>query len=70
MGVTLIVDQGEIIAVDRNEEGITYAEITVPPPVSASPKERDAQERRFLDWREHEMKQRYEKTMRKVRRAD
>ena len=70
VGVTLIVDQGEIIAVDRNEEGITYAEITVPPPVSASPKERDAQERRFLDWREHEMKQRYEKTMRKVRRAD
>ena len=66
VGVTLIVDEDEIIAVDREEEGITYAEITVPPPVNASPEERDAQERRFLEWREKEMKKRYEKTMRRV----
>jgi predicted amidohydrolase len=66
VGVTLIVDEGEIIAVDRKEEGITYAEITVPPPISVSPEERDAQERRFLEWREGEMKKRYQKTMRKV----
>ena len=66
VGVTLIVDQGEIIAVDRREEGITYAEITIPPPVQASPEERDAQEQRFLEWREQEMKKRYQKTMKKV----
>ncbi len=66
VGVTLIVDDDEIIAVDREEEGITYAEITMPPPAQASPEERDAQEQRFLEWREQEMKKRYQKTMKKV----
>lgn len=65
VGVTLVVDEGEIIAVDREEEGITYADITVPPPIAASPEKRDAQERRFLEWREEEMKKRYQKTMRR-----
>lgn len=65
VGVTLVVDEGEIIAVDREEEGITYADITVPPPIAASPEKRDAQERRFLEWREEEMEKRYQKTMRR-----
>lgn len=66
VGVTLIVDEDDIVAVNRKEEGISYAEITVPPPVQASLKERDAQEQRFLEWREQEMKKRYQKTMKKV----
>ncbi len=63
VGVTLIVDDGRIVAVDHREEGITYATITIPVPVRASPKERDEQEQRFLQWREEEMKDRYRKRM-------
>jgi predicted amidohydrolase len=68
VGVTLIVNGGEIVAVDRSEEGITYATITIPPAVEPSPEERDRQERLFLEWREEEMVRRYEKTMSKLRK--
>ena len=61
VGVTLIVNDGHIVTVDRNDEGITFGEIVIPPAVSAQPGERDRVEREFLAWREQEMKARYEK---------
>lgn len=60
VGVSLIVSQNEIAAVDRAEEGITFATITIPPPREASPEARDAQEETFLKWRAEEMVRRYE----------
>ncbi len=68
VGVTLIVDDGGIVAVDRQEEGITFADITIPPPTPSQEQERDRVEREFLDWREQEMKVRLEKTLEKVRK--
>jgi len=61
VGVTLVVNDGRIVVVDRNEEGITFGDITIPPAVAAQPAERDRAEREFLQWREQEMKVRYEK---------
>ncbi|GAG13611.1 unnamed protein product, partial [marine sediment metagenome] len=63
VGVTLVVDGDEITAVDRNEEGITFGQITVPPPVKPKTAERDRVEREFLKWRTAEMHRRYKKTM-------
>ncbi len=60
VGVSLIVSQNEIAAVNRAEEGITFATITIPPPREASPEARDAQEQKFLKWRAEEMVRRYE----------
>jgi predicted amidohydrolase len=68
VGVTLIVDDGRIVAVDRREEGITFGEITIPPPVASQDEERDRVEKEFLRWREQEMKVRLEKTLEKVRK--
>jgi len=68
VGVTLVVDNGEIVAVDRLEEGITFADITIPAAAEAKNGERDRVEERFLQWREQEMKVRLEKTIEKVRR--
>lgn len=67
VGVTLLVDQGEIIAVDRQEEGITFGEITIPPTAAPQPKRRDAVERSFLEWRRPEMERRLEIRMRRLR---
>lgn len=61
VGVSLIVSQDKIAAVDRAEEGITFATITIPPRREASPEARDAQELKFLKWRSEEMVRRYEK---------
>ena len=62
VGVTLVVDQDKIAAVDRNEEGITFGRITIPPSADVQADERDALERQFLDWRAEEMQRRLEKT--------
>jgi len=67
VGVTLIVDRGEIAAVDRRETAITFGEITIPAAVRVSPTERDRLERAFLEWRKEEMARRLEKTREKVR---
>ena len=67
VGVTLICSNNRIAAVDRREEAITYAEITIPPKRSADPDERDRVERRFLEWREAEMPLRYAKHVQKLR---
>ena len=67
VGVTLVVDQGEICAIDRHEEGITFGQITIPP-AAAQPDQRDNVEREFLDWRAAEMQRRYEKTQKRLRK--
>ena len=66
VGVTLVVNDGEIVAVDRKEEGITFADIAIPPPAAAQVQERDRVEEEFLEWREQEMKVRLEKTLKKL----
>jgi len=66
VGVTLIVDRGEIVTVDRSEANIAYGEITIPAAVAADAVERDRLERRFLDWRKEEMARRLEKTRQKL----
>ncbi|MCC6125188.1 MAG: carbon-nitrogen hydrolase family protein [Pirellulales bacterium] len=65
VGVTLVVDQGEIAAVDRRTEGITFGQIAIPPAVAPQPDQRDALEREYLRWRTAEMQHRYEKTLKK-----
>ena len=67
VGVTLIVDQQKIAAVDRHEEGITFANITIPPAISAQPEERDEVERKFLKWREEEMQRRLQRRLKRIR---
>lgn len=68
VGVTLVVDDGKIIAVDRREEGITFGEIRIPAARKADPDERDRVEREFLEWRTEEMQRRYEKTQERLGR--
>ena len=67
VGVTLVVDGGRITAINRDEEGITFGEITIPAATNPQPDERDRVEQEFLRWREAEMQRRYAKTM-KTRR--
>lgn len=62
VGVTLIVNDNRIAAVDREEDAITYGEITVSSAVEQRPSERDLVEREFLTWREQEMRRRLLKT--------
>ena len=62
VGVTLIVNDNRITAVDRKDEVITFGEITVSSPAKRHPAERDRVEREFLDWRKQEMKRRLQKT--------
>ncbi len=66
VGVTLIVDQDEIAAVDRSEVAITYGSITIPESVDPQPLERDRIEGEFLDWRRREMKRRFMRRMQRV----
>lgn len=68
VGVTLVVDGGEIVAVDRREEGITFGQITIPTAIQAKPDERDQVERKFLKKRELEMKQRYQQTLKRLKK--
>ena len=66
VGVTLIVDNNQIAAVDRLEEGITFANITIRPAVAASVSERDQVEQEFLVQRVEEMRRRYLQTMKRA----
>jgi predicted amidohydrolase len=69
VGVTLIVNNGKIAALDRNETGITYANITIPPSRPAKPKMRDQTEAKFLKWRALEMQRRYQKTLKRLKKS-
>ncbi len=62
VGVTLVVDQNQIAAVDREEEGITFAVITIPKTVEVQLAARDQVEQEFLAWRAQEMPRRYSAT--------
>jgi predicted amidohydrolase len=60
VGVSLIVSEGEPVAVQRAVESVTYAEITIPVAAAIQPAARDEAERTFLEWRNDEMRRRYE----------
>ena len=61
VGVTLVVDQGKITAVDRKEECVTFGQITIPL-TKPQPEERDKAEKTFLEWRKEEMPRRLKRT--------
>ena len=69
VGVTLIVSENKIAAVDRHEEGITYSNIKIPSRHVIKPKERDRAEAEFMEWRKTEMQKRYERTMSRLKKA-
>jgi predicted amidohydrolase len=70
VGVTLIVNEGAIVAVDRKKEGITFGTITIPSETKARPKQRDQVEQEFLKWRTNEMKRRLKKTQKRLQQKD
>ena len=67
VGVTLIVNKGEIAALSRKMTAITHGTISVPAPPSLQ--NRDRHERRFLAWRSREMPVRYRDRMRRRQRG-
>ena len=71
VGVSLLVDGGEIVAVERREDGITFGRINIPPAIDARPELRDEAERKFLQWRDKEMRRRLERArQRRQRKRD
>ena len=69
VGVTLVVNDGEIAAVDRKEQGITYGTITVGPKVKRNRTKRNEVERAFLEWRRTEMVRRYRRTQDRLKKS-
>ncbi|MCY3770691.1 MAG: carbon-nitrogen hydrolase family protein [Gemmatimonadetes bacterium] len=67
VGVTLIVNKGEIVALSRKMTAITHGTISVP--ATPSLKNRDRHERGFLAWRSREMPVRYRDRMRRKRQG-
>lgn len=61
VGVSLIVDHGEVVALDRKTEGIVFGDIEIPGVRQPDPDARDAVEREFLAWRVGEMERRLQK---------
>lgn len=66
VGLTMVVDNRSVVALDRHQDGITFGEIHVPQLNTRNPDERDRLESDFLTWREEEMKVRFEKTVQRV----
>ncbi|MED5449150.1 MAG: carbon-nitrogen hydrolase family protein [Planctomycetota bacterium] len=69
VGVTLVVNQGKIAVVDRQEENVTFGMIAVGPRVKRSRKQRDKVERAFLEWRKTEMVRRYNRTQTRLKKV-
>ena len=65
VGVLLVINKGEIVAVSRRQTGILHATIDIPAPPSTS--NREAHERSFLRWRKKEMPVRYARKMDEVK---
>ena len=65
VGVTLIINKGEIVALSRKMTAITHGTISVPAPPSLQ--NRDRHERGFLAWRSREMPVRYRDRVRRKR---
>ena len=67
VGVTLVVNDGAITAVDREEEGITFGVIDIPAAADSQPQQRQQLEREFLQWRDEEMKRRLQRTQERLK---
>ena len=65
VGVTLVVNQDQIVAVDRKQEGITFAEIDIPTASKRHTAHRDRVENEFMAWRGQEMPSRLARTKEK-----
>tara|TARA_Y100001960_G_C14693303_1_gene837611 strand:- start:210 stop:1085 length:876 start_codon:yes stop_codon:yes gene_type:complete len=65
VGVTLIVSQGEIVAVSRKQTEITHGVISIP--AASSTRNRGIHERKFFAWRRKEMAVRYANRMENLR---
>ena len=65
VGVTMIVNKGEVVARSRRETTVTFGSIEVPAPPSRE--NRDQHERGFLKWRKKEMRVRFQERMARVR---
>ena len=61
VGVTLIVSENRIAAVDRARKRITFSEIVIPDARPVNAMMRDEEEQRFLTWRTEEMPKRLAK---------
>ncbi len=68
VGVSLVVDGGKIVALDRRQNNITFSQITIPAATEADQAQRDQLEKAFLAEREQEMKKRYEEKISRKRR--
>jgi len=66
VGVTLVIDRNKITALDRREEGITFGRITIPSSVEADAEQRDQVEQQFLAERDQEMRNRLQRTLKKL----
>ena len=66
VGVSLIVSDDRIVAVDRQQEGITFAEITIPTVRSINHSARDRVEREFFEWRASEMPVRLAERLKRI----
>jgi predicted amidohydrolase len=66
VGVSLIVSDDRIVAVDRHREGITFGEITIPAGRAIDQAARDRVEQEFFQWRDNEMPVRLAKTKQKI----
>lgn len=70
VGVTLIVCDGEPVALKRAPETIAFGEITIPPAAKIQAAARDEAERAFLAWRRTEMQRRYDEKKHKLQPAE
>ena len=59
VGVSLIVNNNTIAAVDRHRRGVTFAEITIKDRMTTDDFKRDQTEASFLQWRKDEMARRF-----------
>ena len=62
VGVTLVVNNDKIAAADRRRDGITFADIDIPPTRPRDVSRRDQVEAEFFAWRDKEMPIRLAKT--------
>jgi predicted amidohydrolase len=69
VGVGAIVSEGQLVAVQRGPETITFGEIAIPAATPRDPAKRDAVEKQFLAWRAIEMPRRYEAKNHKLKMA-
>jgi predicted amidohydrolase len=70
VGVSLIVSNDRVAAVDRRREGITFAQISIPASRSVNHAERDRVEAEFLRWRKDEMPIRLAERMKRIEEKD